>query len=323
MPIPTSEETEYTRHEARGKLFKLVDGRYAELCAGTLKIMANKEDKTAGRLVLREAGTDIIMMEIRVDMLGKACLTGSDDRWITLETDDDYCDEEESWMFKVIGMSGAQRILDFIYDCAVDSIYAQAKGGIEEHTMPQLREVIVASMQVNPSRQSAPSPASAPATPPRQASSSYRVKKERLSTSPRKSSSPSPKKTPLFRPKEELTVCSARGTLHRYEDMHENNGRDTLGVVKVTVNRLDPTCTGRLVMYRDLGRTVLLDVPLRNMFKCGFAHPFDWRYISLAFASEFGEKQYVLFQALDVEPAKNLVAAINDPHAYMALEYAS
>ena len=28
-------------------------------------------------------------------------------------------------------------------------------------------------------------------------------------------------------------------------------------------------------------------------------------------------------QALDVEPAKNLVAAINDPHAYMALEYAS
>ena len=50
MPIPTSEETEYTRHEARGKLFKLVDGRYAELCAGTLKIMANKQDKTAGRL---------------------------------------------------------------------------------------------------------------------------------------------------------------------------------------------------------------------------------------------------------------------------------
>ena len=49
MPIPTSEETEYTRHEARGKLFKLVDGRYAELCAGTLKIMANKQDKTAGR----------------------------------------------------------------------------------------------------------------------------------------------------------------------------------------------------------------------------------------------------------------------------------
>ena len=144
MPIPTSEETEYTRHEARGKLFKLGDGRYAELCAGTLKIMANKQDKTAGRLgemlrcrgvlqladylpvplsytclyyflhlllplnyhacsVIREAGTDIIMMEIRVDMLGKACLTGSDDRWITLETDDDYCDEEESWMFKVSG----------------------------------------------------------------------------------------------------------------------------------------------------------------------------------------------------------------------------
>ena len=76
------------------------------------------------------------------------------------------------------------------------------------------------------------------------------VKKERLSTSPRKSSSPSPKKTPLFRPKEEFTVCSARGTLHRYEDMHENNGRDTLGVVKVTVNRLDPTCTGRLGEYR-------------------------------------------------------------------------
>ena len=36
------------------------------------------------------------MMEIRVDMIGKACLTGSDDRWITLETDDDYCDEKHS-----------------------------------------------------------------------------------------------------------------------------------------------------------------------------------------------------------------------------------
>ncbi|KAL1737637.1 hypothetical protein HDZ31DRAFT_70983, partial [Schizophyllum fasciatum] len=147
MPSLPSDESEYTRYEARGKLFKLVDGRYAEQCAGTLKIMANKEDLTAGKLVLREAGTENVMLDLRVDMIGKACLTGSDDRWITLETDDDYCDDEQSWMFKasgalVIGTSGAQRILDVVYDCAVDSIYAQAKGGIEEHTIPQLREVI-------------------------------------------------------------------------------------------------------------------------------------------------------------------------------------
>ena len=53
-------------------------------------------------------------MEIRVDMLGKACLTGSDDRWITLETDDDYCDEEESWMFKVSGDLTYPLFADFL-----------------------------------------------------------------------------------------------------------------------------------------------------------------------------------------------------------------
>ncbi|TRM57895.1 hypothetical protein BD626DRAFT_513236 [Schizophyllum amplum] len=310
MPIQYPDDNEYTRHEARGKLFKLTAGRYAEQCAGTMRIVVNKQDKTAGRLVMRESGTDIIMLDLRIDMVGKACLGGADDRWVTLETDDDYCDEEQSYMFKILGTSGAQRVLDVIYDCAVESIFTQSKGGIEEDALPQLRDVIIASMQVNPSRAAA-SP-TAPITPPR--ASSYRVKAARLSNGP------TPPKTPVFCIKEEIMVCSARGTLHRYEDLHENDGRDTLGVVKVTVNRMDPTCSGRLVMYRDIGGSVLIDVPLRNLFRCSFAHPFDWRYISLAFASEFGEKQYVLFQAIHVEQAKNLVAAVNDPRAYLALE---